>query len=98
MTDSVKKSEVVDLNEVVDLDFNDSFGDRAGFVDGDTLHSGRTMIAVTASKIVGLSLPETDSPFLPLIISRRPVHHRFRTFTRLSKSSGLSVKLGRVSE
>ena len=92
MTDSVKKSEVVDLRDVVDLDFREGFGDRDGLIDGETLHSGRTMIAEIASKMVGLSLPETDSPFLPFIISRRPVHHRFSTFTLRSKSSGLNEK------
>lgn len=49
-TDSAKKSDNVDPKDVVDLDFNDGRADRTELVDGETLHSGRIMMAVTASK------------------------------------------------
>ena len=89
MTDSAKNSEDVDSNEVEDLDFREGRdrSDLAAIEEREYFHSGLVMIPVTPSRTADLSFPETDCPFRPFSISRRPVHHLLKMLTRLSRSS-----------
>jgi hypothetical protein len=52
-------------------------------------HSGRIMIAVNASNIMGRSTPGTVAIPIPPIISRIPNHHLFRIAALRSTSSGV---------
>jgi len=63
--DSTRNADPSDSIEVVDLDFNEGFwpfsgfsvGVAAGEGNGGILHSGRVMIPVTPSKMIGRSTP-----------------------------------------
>lgn len=46
------------------------------------------MIPAIASKMIGLSVPETDWLVFPLIVSRRLIHHLFSMLALRSRSSG----------
>lgn len=61
--------------------------------DGDSLHSGLSIMPEIPSRMTGLSVPEMDWLFLPCSISISPVHHLLRMLALLSRSSGRIVLL-----
>jgi len=85
-TDSARKSEELELNELEDLE-------RVLNVDAvlewnsEVRHSGLSMMPRMPSRIAGLSVPEIDWLLRPCSISSSPCHHLFSMLTRRSKSS-----------
>lgn len=56
--------------------------------EGESLHSGRSMMPAMPSRMAGRSVPDIDWLFRPATSSNSPVHHPLRMLTRRSTSSG----------
>lgn len=93
--DSMRKSVPVDSRDVLELEIGVRTLRAVSVEDDDDdvckvgiRHSGLIMMPTMASKNTGLSTPLKDWLVLPLRTSRSPVHHLFKIFIRLSRSSG----------
>jgi hypothetical protein len=94
----VSKSDPLESNEVVDLDFgmdglfDGGVSNGVSEGNGGARHSGRTMIPATASRKTGRSIPDTDWLLFPFSISKRPIHHLFNITIRRSRSSARMMR------
>lgn len=93
-TDSDRKSDSAEAIDVDECDLgSELLSIKGAYGEGCARHSGLSMIPTIAWRICGLSDPEIDWLFLPLIISSNPVHHLFKMLVRRSRSSGLILVL-----
>jgi len=88
-TDSARKSDELELNELEDLERLKDVETALGW-NSEVRHSGLSIMPRMPSRIAGLSVPEMDWLLRPCSISNSPCHHLFSMLIRRSRSSARS--------